>query len=313
MDIVVSIDKWYVMPTGVMAYSVCCNNQDIDIVFHFIVDESVTEKDKDDLKRTIYGFKRKRVVFYLINSEIVNQYPNHIKDGPTLATYYRLFLTEIIPNTIDKVLYLDGDIIVRKQLLPLWNVDLTNNAIAAVSDISPDDQHACNRLEYDPCLGYINAGVLLINLRYWREHNASNMFSEYIESHYDKIVLHDQDVLNYVFRDNKIMLPYEYNFQQDFLSRKKYIWNKEAITRAIKDPVIVHFSGPIKPWYAYIRELHPFSNSFYKYQSKTMWKGGRIEMRPLKLRIKNFLADNMRRINVLSPLEIKFTYSKPID
>lgn len=313
MDIVVSIDKWYVMPTGVMAYSVCCNNQDIDIVFHFIVDESVTEKDKDDLKRTIYGFKRKRVVFYLINSEIVNQYPNHIKDGPTLATYYRLFLTEIIPNTIDKVLYLDGDIIVRKQLLPLWNVDLANNAIAAVSDISPDNQHACNRLDYAPSLGYVNAGVLLINLQYWREHNASNMFSEYIESHYDKIVLHDQDVLNYVFRDNKIMLPYEYNFQQDYLLNEKIIWNKEAVYRAKKDPVIVHFSGPIKPWFAYIRDSHPFGNSFYKYQSGTMWKGERLEKRPLKLIIKNAMADILRKTRIIAPLDHKYIYTPPID
>ena len=52
MDIVASTDKWYVMPTGVMMYSVCVNNPDVEIVFHVIHDDSVTSKDRRDLEET---------------------------------------------------------------------------------------------------------------------------------------------------------------------------------------------------------------------------------------------------------------------
>ena len=53
MDIVACTDKWFVMPTGVMMYSVCANNQDTEIMFHLVVDESVTDADRNDLKKTV--------------------------------------------------------------------------------------------------------------------------------------------------------------------------------------------------------------------------------------------------------------------
>ena len=57
MDIVACTDKWFVMPTGVMMYSVCVNNPDADIVFHVIHDDSVTTKDRSDFEKTQTGFK----------------------------------------------------------------------------------------------------------------------------------------------------------------------------------------------------------------------------------------------------------------
>ena len=66
MDIVACIDKRFVMPTGVMMYSVCVNNPDMDIVFHIIADNSVTSRDKCDLEETVTAFRGKQIVFYLV-------------------------------------------------------------------------------------------------------------------------------------------------------------------------------------------------------------------------------------------------------
>lgn len=68
MDLVACLDRNYVMPIGVMMYSVCVNNQDTYITFHLVVDESVTEKDKNDLSETVSAFCGKSVLFYHIRS-----------------------------------------------------------------------------------------------------------------------------------------------------------------------------------------------------------------------------------------------------
>lgn len=303
MDIVACVDKYFVLPTGVMAYSVCHNNPNLDIVFHLIIDESVTDKDRDNLKSTICSFTGKRVDFYPISSKNVDQLPNFMKYGPSLATYYRLFLTELLPKTIEKVLYLDGDIIVRKSLLPLWNTDVSDIALAATPELGIDEVDTYKRLQYNPSMGYFNAGVLLINLKYWRDHNASLIFGEYIKTHHNAILLHDQDVLNYVFRENKRTLSYEYNFMQKYLQKSCYSKYEKLLLKAMKDPAIIHFSGSSKPWNAYVRQTHPFSSSFYKYQSQTKWKECKLETRPLKLRIKNYIADILRHLRIISPLE----------
>ena len=313
MDIVVCIDKSFVMPTGVMVYSLCYNNQNVDIVFHFIIDESVTERDKQDLKKTVCDFKGNQAEFYYVNSAKVDHFPNFIKYCPTFATYYRLFLTELLPNTIDKILYLDGDIIVRKSLLTLWNIDISQVALAAVPDICMEELDYCDRLDYPPHLGYFNAGVLLINLRYWRDHHVSNLFTEYLLSHYDMIVYHDQDVLNYIFRNQKMLLPVEYNLLQNIFCINNYSKYKEIDKKASEDPSIIHYSGMFKPWNAYIRQPHPLDSIFYKYQSQTRWKGIKIENRPLKLRIKNGIADILRRLNIQAPLKRIYVEISPIE
>ena len=312
MDIVACVDRGFVMPTGVMAYSVCYNNQDADIVFHLIADESVSQDDRDNLRNTICSFKGKRVVFYNINSKKVDHFPNYMEYGPSLAAYYRLFLTELLPNTIDKVLYLDGDTIVRKSLLPLWSTDISHVALAATPELAIDEMDTYTRLQYKSSFGYFNSGVLLINLRYWREHNVSPIFIEYIKNHQESIFLFDQDVLNYVFREKKYSLPYEYNFMQKYLLTSCYSKYEKLLSDTMKDPAIIHFSGSSKPWNAYMRQPHPFSSSFYKYQDQTVWKGCRLETRPLKLKIKNFLADNLRRLKIMSPLDT-YIDIKPID
>lgn len=313
MDIAVCIDRGYVMPTGVMAYSVCKNNQDVDATFHIICDESVSAKDKEDLYETICGFPQKHVVFYSIDSHAADSFPRLSESLPTTSSYYRLFLTMLLPDTIEKVLYLDGDLVVRRNLLPLWNTDLTNYAIAAVPDKCSDDSDFYNRLQYSPVLGYINAGVLLVNLRYWRDNNVIDSFVKYIQDHYETLLLQDQDVLNYVFREKKLVLPLEYNFQQDYLLTDHFYKNGREFLSAVKDPVILHFSGVIKPWFAYIRDVNPLSSSFYKYQKQTKWVNYRIERRSPMLIIKNFLADIMRMIGIKEPLPKLYVDVPPID
>lgn len=313
MDIVVNFDHNFVMPTGVMLHSVCVNNPDVDITFHVLSDDRVTNVDKEDIKKIIHAIPKKTIAFYSIDCDIAQSFPRLLKTSLPPVTYFRLFLTSILPESIEKVLYLDGDIVVRQSLQPLWDTDLSNYAIAAVSDRPSERPEMYSRLQYSSDLGYFNAGVLLINLRYWREHDVTPAFVEYIQGHSDILLFQDQDVLNYIFRDKKLLLPLKYNFQQALLQRDIFQRYENEILAAIKDPVIIHYSGVVKPWHAYIRDLNPLNSSFFKYQNQTKWAGRRIDPRPLSLRVKNSIADVMRSLKIIAPREGQITPIPPVD
>ena len=318
IDIVACTDKWFVMPTGVMMYSVCVNNPDVGIVFHIIKDDSVTAQDEHDLEETVTAFKGKRVAFYTADDTLLSAFPNlQLRWDITKGSYYRLMLSEILPDTIHKVLYLDGDIIVRGSLLPLWNTDLASFAVAAIPDPMEGIIKYYNRLQYPLKYGYFNAGVLLVNLDYWRKHDAITQFNEFLKNRADDIRFHDQDVLNVIFCDSKQPLSIKYNLHNGFISKNKLYdyWKYEKeLLETQKDPVVIHFSD-WKPWYSYQRNPHPFSSTWFKYQNQTKWRGVKIDKRPFKLRVINYVADMLRKYGLKSPVSSLFDYIDiaPID
>lgn len=319
LDIVACTDKSFVMPTGVMMLSVCVNNPETDIVFHIILEDNVKAGDRQSLEDIVSPYNGKSIVFYYANDEIQKMtFPEGEKLDITKVTYYRLFLAESLPQDIDKVLYLDGDLIVRHSLLPLWNVELGEHALAAVSDCSISCIEYYNRLHYPYELGYFNAGVLLINLRYWREHQVVKVFESYMEKHGDAIKYHDQDVLNVVFCENKILIPIKYNLQHGFLEKKSIsydYWKLEnEVLEARENPCIVHFTYRDKPWRKYQIESHPFSSTWDKYQNMTKWRGLKFEHRTKKKRLSNIIGNLLRKIGLVPPLfNIDYLEIAPID
>lgn len=294
IEIVACTDHRYVMLVGVMIHSVCKNNKDQEVRFHIVIDENVTEEDRNDL-RDVAG--RNVVLFYEVGSQAFLSMPlfPHI----SRATYYRLLIPQILPEDIHKVLYLDCDIIVRHSLLPLWETDIDGYAVAAVIDNLDSDIGTFNRLRYSPQLGYFNAGVLLLNLKYCRENDIHSEILSYMKNHSENIIFCDQDILNYVLRERKRPLPIKYNFQTAFLFSVEHCafdyWKYEKeVLEARKDPVILHYSTE-KPWKEGCN--HPFRSTFLRYQDETKWKGRiwKTPKRPFMVKVrfhlKNILAE----------------------
>ena len=317
IDIAACTDRHYVMPTGVMMQSVCVNNPGVDIVFHVVVDEDVTDGDRRALEDVTDPFDGKSVVFYPVSEEIAKtNYPAlGNRYSITRATYYRLWLDDILPEAVRRVLYLDGDVIVRKSLLPLWNKCLNGYPIAAVPiDYQKAANDFCSRLDDSPQLGYFNAGVLLVNLEEWRNRNIAKDFRGCIKHLAADIMYHDQDVLNYVFMKEKCLLPLRYNMQTGFYFRdplydRKY---EEEVRASLRDPVIIHYTG-VSPWERYNRYPHPLKSSFLRYQDMTRWRGVTYERRPLKLRMINLGADLLRKCRLRPQLADVFMDIDPID
>ena len=194
-----------------------------------------------------------------------------------LQTFYRLYAAELLPETVNRVLYLDCDIVVTGDLSQLWSVDLTDKAVAVVQDYwsyaTPDDNP--NRLQYPVEAGYFNAGVVLINLDWWRKNNAGAMFFAFIEKNHEIMDYLDQDVMNALLWDKKIYLPLTYNFQLLFLS--KNLLNslpsetkKEVLDTLHSQPVIIHFASCWKPWSVVYYGL-PFRNLWIQYKKMSPW------------------------------------------
>lgn len=304
INIIACTDKWCVMPLGVMITSVCINNPDVPITFHIIHDDSLSDKDKNDLSETVSGFKRKTIVFYVVD---ISKFPClqnvSMEFGYPQSAYFRLLLTDILP-AIPKVLYLDADIIVRHSLITLWNTDIEDYAVGVVPDGLEKMMELYDRLDYPSRFGYFNSGVMLINLNLWRSHDYAPLFMDYLQKNAGKLLFADQDILNYVFKDCKTSLPIKYNLTSGFLWKKpKYDYRKyeKEVIEAIKDPVIIHYAGN-QPWIAYNKQqAHPFASSFYKYQNMTKWKGRKIDKRSSIVRAKNLIGDFLRLFRLKSP------------
>lgn len=318
MEIVTCFDHGFVMPTGVMIYSLCKNNTDTKINFHLLVDKTVTEEDKNDLRQTVSDFMGE-CLFYSVDNCLFDDLPSsESRYDFTSAIYYRLLVAEILPKAIDKVLYLDGDLIVRQSLLPLWETDISEFAVAAVYErpyqMTDSVFFDFDRLGYSPQLGYFNSGVMLINLDFWRRNQITKKLFGLLNDYPEKLVLGDQDCLNIVLKENKLELPPKYNLISSFLHAESFdkTQSEEEVRIGIENPVIAHFTTD-KPWYKYVRDSHPYGSTFIKYQDETIWKGQRVDRRPIKRKLRNAVADIMRSLKLKPKLEPIYINIKPLD
>ena len=265
INIVFNIDDGFSRHCGVTISSIIRNNK--NHIFHFhILGLGLSEDNRHKLQKT--AGKKHTVSFYDIAPELVNNLP-YLGEHTTIAaaSYIRLFITDYLPDDIDKVLYLDCDMLVLKSLDELWHTPLEGYALAAVEDVIRYSEHW---LDHDDSIGYFNAGMMLINLRYWREHNVKRQFMDFIDRYADQIRYHDQDVLNGTFFDKKILLYNKWNLFPRFLEKRYRDECPEYEKTCSRDPAIVHFVGRKKPWNT--RSYHPYFPRYYYYQLFTPWK-----------------------------------------
>jgi len=300
MDIVISINKQYLMPAGVMLCSLFENNKEEKIIVHVLLGEGgdLCVKPLEEMTDKYHQTTR----FYDMKDIWTDDFPVGLSFQEPFITkeaYFRLFVMNVLPKTLDKVLYLDVDMVICGSVRELWDTDISEVAVGAVPDCFHQDIHETNRIGYEVGLGIFNSGVLLINLNYWREHDVLKEFVAYANKAKDHLKYHDQDVLNYVFRHNKKELPIRFNLQtiHMYYDRFRYLHFRliEEVEEAFRHPVIIHYTGPEKPWY--INAYHPLKGYFEKYRQLTPWKDKpltRLHI-PLKKRMRNILVCIRRR------------------
>ncbi len=189
-----------------------------------------------------------------------------LRDYYTYTTYYRIFITEMFPE-YDKAIYLDCDIVVNGDISRLYNFNLGKNLVGAIQEeVMFINEHF---FRYAPLnlgvstLKYFNAGVLVMNLKEFRNQDLYNRFIKLLmEKQFP--VAQDQDYLNVLCKGKVRYLPYN--------------WNKTPINVGIicNRPNLVHYKLGFKPW-KYDNVM--YGEYFYKYAKETMFYDEIIEAR----------------------------------
>ena len=186
----------------------------------------------------------------------------------TMDTYTRLWVADFFAPDIDRVLYLDSDMVVVGSVAELWHTDLGACVLGAVT--IPGSTR-CAAYAIPERYGYFQSGVLLINLKQWRAARIFDRLQDYIADNAEKIVDADQDVLNACLYDQRLPLPFVWNVIAPFYFNYHPLGISDAELRSVRDGArIIHFNGPSKPWSYLCR--HPRRADYWKYLRLTEWR-----------------------------------------
>lgn len=256
MNICFVTDDGYAMPTGITIFSIYKNRNPKIKYEIYVLCKNVSKENKQKLLE----LNQKNFNIEIIDCDN-EDYSNLSIDGipATPTSIYKFFIPNILSKE-DKVLFLDGDIIVTSDLCELYNTPFENNYICGVRD----SIGLFNKKYCDGNYTYINSGVMLMDLKKMRQDNIPNQLIEYRKTGYNKFM--DQDAFNYVLKGKIKQISFKYNTQLNVLSTalmlnkgynvKNFInyWqikeNPKTIDDIFNNANILHYTRA-KPWKYY--------------------------------------------------------------
>lgn len=271
-----------------MIHIACCSNEKLAPMFGVVLTSvGVNVKSDDVIMYLLHNGLKDRTIKRLqkiadrfhVELKLLEIDQNILKDCPVnnkihysdVMMYARLLLPSMLTD-LDKVIYLDCDLVVNKDLNDLWDTDVNDVAVAMAPDYNYNNEETLGRLG-GHVSNYLNSGVIVMNLDYWRKHDIQNKVLTYIVDNRDKIIYPDQDALNVILKDERIELLIKYNVAPYLFYKNienipgdRYAEIKEAR----ESPVIFHYMGPTKPWS--LGNYIPGNELFLKYQELSGWR-----------------------------------------
>ena len=245
INILVTLDENYVPYLNIMLSSMLQSNSDcfFDVyLLHSAIGEDKVLKTKEILRESGNLIMVKAKDIGLGNAPTTSRYPEEI--------YYRIFAAKYLPDTVDKVLYLDPDIIVNGSLRPLYNMPLDEYYFAAASHTGPFLRKFNEiRLDMDEESPYINSGVMLMNLKRLREEQNYEDVFDFIEKRKSFLMLPDQDIISSLYGSKIFALDtFRYNMTERLYLQHAPFEKDLDIDWVRKNSVIIHYCGRNKPW-----------------------------------------------------------------
>jgi len=274
INVVSATDDFYVVPMGVMLYSLLANTDTERGINIYILDGGLHDFNRKRLSELVNSFKGATLSFPEINNDFLEGLST-TTGYITEVTYYRFAIHHLLDEDIHRVLYLDCDMVILDDIRDLWKTDIEGNTIGAIYDGEDAtferrwSRRVKQRLQMPPGSRYFNAGVLIIDLDRWREKRISQASLDFIHTYPERIIFDDQDGLNYVLHDDWFKIDIRWNIPSSFFSydgTEHLKWVKKII----KNPAIVHYTSHDKPWQT--GSEHPAGHYFWKYwKNLPMW------------------------------------------
>lgn len=254
IPIVFATDDAYVMPTSVAIRSLVRNYSGKQLLFFILSKNTLSQISRNTLIAASQGGDcHCRFEFRCVDESMLTGVQSHLRHI-TVATYYRLLIPHILSD-YPKCLYLDGDICVEGDVAELLALSLqTDEYVAGVvafesATVRHGLQKRLETLGIDHLGTYVNAGVLLMNLKALR---ANDVPARWLDLARKGFPLQDQDVINAGCFNHICLLPPKYNVMPSMYSRSEKalgrIYGNTNVREGKQKPVIVHFASQCKPW-----------------------------------------------------------------
>lgn len=249
---------------------------DGEVAVHVVHDGSV---DDDDVAMLRGLSAAGDVEVHAVDGSVVSDLPEVDRFGRVV--WLRFVLDRVVPESADRVLYLDADTFVVDDLTELATIDLAGRGVAAVPNVmAPADEARLRALDLTDADAFFNSGVLLFDLVAVRSDPLLPRARRVLERFGDQIRWPDQDVLNIVYAGDWLPLHPRFNVMNSF-----YDWHRAADAvlgadrrrEALEDPAVVHFEGPTacKPWH--VLSTHEFRDRYRSVLARTPWAGARLD------------------------------------
>lgn len=315
-------DNDYVAPTSAAIASLCHNSDREHIYNVFVV---MPQESSYSAKRYLSenAFEYDNVTVKVIEADLSDLEELHRGGNTqylaaTTAALLKFKLAELFSD-LDKILYLDGDIIVRDDLTALYGYELGDNYVAAVRDL-PQVLYSKQSLgEEISGRDYFNSGVMLLNLKKMRADNIKERLIETKRNYSDQSLM-DQNIFNIVFKGAVLQLPFLYNacYINLVMSKDRYNLSNlnklygtsyNSVYEILPDIKIMHFSSKLKPWYFYDVPLADEWLFYYKKSSmkdvklqRTFHTERNVDMKLYKEQVKKLSAINKRGFSRVIPI-----------
>lgn len=280
MYVLFASDNNFAPYLGVAIYSFLKNNSnEFGEIFIHILDKNISDENKELLYQISDQFENNELIF-IKDEGISKLLGKRVQANRALSSFSRLFAASFLDKSIERVLYLDADSLILGSFKELWGTDIEDYYLAGVLDVGPDYVKTAVGLSKD--VEYINAGVLLINLKKWREEDVESRFIEFLEENDMEVYNNDQGIINATLSEKILIVNPRFNLMSPFLEKDyedvikwnglKNYYNKRIIENALKNPVFLHFVHFIngRPWFKDTK--HPCKDFYLKYAYETPYK-----------------------------------------
>ena len=304
----------YMMHTGISMISLFENNRDIEHITVYFIDMGISDQSKCDLHEItdLYGRNLIIIPFQQWESDLpVSSTGRHIK-----SVYAKIFFGRI--EGIDRILYIDSDTVIVDSIKNLWTTDMEKAAIGGVQTVNTPFQKNKIGLNKDSLV--INDGIVLMNLKLWREYKLEEKCIDFIKSCGGNPPVLSEGTINAVcqnflyrlgIRYNLTSLSRDYSIREIELITETVYYSQAEVSDAINHPCIIHYVASFheRPWCK--GSTHPFRNEYLKYKQISKWaqeplSQGKRTMRTktvaflhkiLPMRVFNFIVKSIVRTN----------------
>ncbi|GAB1402684.1 glycosyltransferase family 8 protein [Elusimicrobiota bacterium] len=273
MDIKVcyTSDDNYARHMAVSMASILKNASEEDKLFFYILDGGIADEKKDKIAK-LKRIKEFDIRYVKIDTSVFKKF-QLVQNYFSPAVYYRLMMADLLPD-IDKVIYLDCDIIVCSSLKELFLQEISDYYVAGVEDIGYYWAHRFLNREFENL--YINSGVMAINLKLWRNDGIGNKLIAFARETKEELTFGDQDVINKVLKGKIKLISLDWNVQSSYFEFNNITYHPlcKEIKKAKKNIKIIHYITAKKPWNSYtpLRDLYFYYLQFTSFEIKLTLK-----------------------------------------